>query len=278
MTSFTYDKHGRRIPIPEQGFDSAQTPESVLAAALHKKEEEFEEPNVVDTMLYLSKKTAKMGEIIDDFNTAKLLSSGIPNKTVTLSSGKVAPMFVESPYISTDVFGNKDIRSMASDNLGKTTRPWSSTMYPNPEVVNDAGGNLYDTTEKISTYLEDEVGLKESDASNLIAHPTEKNKGQLGTVSDSMLKGTKPSNFFKTSEKILGSDASIYDKIGFNMGKVGTAASVGMGLGRAKKGYEKGEFDETVHGLIDAASPWLLGAGPAGWTVLGINTIWDMFD
>ena len=37
MTSFTYDKHGRRIPIPEQGFDSAQTPESVLAAALHKK-------------------------------------------------------------------------------------------------------------------------------------------------------------------------------------------------------------------------------------------------
>ena len=61
-------------------------------------------------------------------------------------------------------------------------------------------------------------------------------------------------------------------------GKVASVASQVYGGYRVAKGVGKGDVEEVIHGAIQLATPALIAAGPAGWAVLGLSYLEDVFD
>ena len=55
---------------------------------------------------------------------------------------------------------------------------------------------------------------------------------------------------------------------------VGTA----LGVKQMIEGVSEGEPMDVVHGGIKAATPLLMAAGPVGWGVIAVNTVWDILD
>ena len=80
--------------------------------------------------------------------------------------------------------------------------------------------------------------------------------------------------------------ASALSKTLKGAGKVAEVAGQVMGGFKAaggveelfKKGGDKGQgVEDIIQGSISMASPWLVAAGPVGWTVLGANFLEDLF-
>ena len=61
-------------------------------------------------------------------------------------------------------------------------------------------------------------------------------------------------------------------------GKVASVASQVYGGYRVAKVVGKGDVEEVIHGAIQLATPALIAAGPAGWAVLGLSYLEDVFD
>ena len=100
--------------------------------------------------------------------------------------------------------------------------------------------------------------------------------------------------------KKLGEEGA--KKIGEEAGKLGlqgvgklaadlggkALSAVGMAKGALQagsgvKGILEGDVNyknvsDVAHGAVAAATPALLAAGPAGWAVIGVNTVWDLLD
>ena len=238
------------IPESDNEYLKYQEQRRIANQARKQKQEESELPKqVVKTAVSTAPMVFKGMEAIDKIETAKLLDADV--MSMTDSAGN--PVFVQN--VATD-------DGVVTNTINNSTTKWTGKVKLNPKTTMSEA--------EVQTVLIDK-GINASDAAAITssAPPT----STMGEFSKGVETGLQPGNFTQSSEAVgLTTDAS---KLGNVAGKVGTGIAVASGVHRA---FTEEDTHEKIHGAIQAATPWLMAAGPIGWAVAGINLVWDMLD
>lgn len=225
----------------------------------------------------------KLSAAKDNLENTKLKRSGILDSTEFTFQGKnmLNPDIPQMKNIFEPSIPSGD--NFVSDFMNKTLSPWSTRIKPTSEAINTMG------IENISNMLIDK-GYSPKDVSNIMnveSYSMFSGAEQVmseATTAVSEATAAIPEAIEGSLEAIEGAAPAVASKIGEVGGKAlevggkfATGINVATGAKRTLEGMKKGDFEETVQGGIQAASPWLLASGPAGWAVLGASFLEDMF-
>lgn len=168
--------------------------------------------------------------------------------------------------------------------LEEMAKQGTEFIKDNYEAINvvDARGDVISSSEKMEEVFNSGNQVAEEsvnkiqeltgDTSSLTSKATEKGVEEVGKYSSQLLADYSAEELAEMGVEALSTGAKEVGKV------AGTALGLATGGMQIAKGVEEERPEEVIHGALHAASPFLAAAGPAGWAVIGVNTVWDLLD